>query len=510
MNTMFFGLPAALRMRILLCLWPLLIGATGAEGQVVIHLKSGQKLVGESVIKEDDHAIEVKFCHSYSRTIPNTALLRYESLATTQPGRPKAATQPAPRGRLSDQQLANLETLIGEFFSEPQRQAQILAQIRQNDAIPQADVGRLSQSILCASRSNGPKLREGDFVFDHPAYKGHVHVELHPRPAVATTRAGSPPATASARQEPYALVLLLHGGGQGDGHWRSGADMFMGPFRKALGRVIFLCPTVMEKRYAEWGKYPVEEAYVKELIKAAKRTWPIDTDRVYCAGYSMGGYGTWHFGGHQADVFAGLVSGAGGILLGMHRGETWGWGILSNLRHTPITFAHAKDDEPSPVWSDQVADRILTELAAQHGGGYVHRYTEYEKGGHGGASRDMGAAVKWAASHQRPRYPKAVVWEPSRPFIRHFYWLQVDQPRFFTRLEAAIKDNVIDLKLTGLGSGFSILLNEHLVDMSKPVTVRCAGEVVFQGVVQPSLSAMLQSVEDKLDERMWFWGRIDF
>jgi hypothetical protein len=28
----------------------------------------------------------------------------------------------------------------------------------------------------------------------------------------------------------------------------------------------------------------------------------------------MGGYGTWHYGGHQADVFAGLVSGAGGIL----------------------------------------------------------------------------------------------------------------------------------------------------------------------------------------------------
>jgi hypothetical protein len=306
------------------------------------------------------------------------------------------------------------------------------------------------------------------------------------------------------------LVVLLHGGGQGDGHWRSGADMFIGPFRKALGRVIFLCPTVLEKRYAEWGKYPAEEDYVKELMKAAKRTWPIDTDRVYCAGYSMGGYGTWHYGGHQADVFAGLVSGAGGILLGMHRGETWGWGILSNLRHTPITFAHSKDDEPSPVWSDQVADRILTELAGRYGGGYVHRYTEYEKGGHAGAVRDMGAAVAWAAAHQRPRYPKAVVWEPSREFIRHFCWLRAERPQFFTRLEAAIDGNTIDVNLTGLDGGFSILLNEHLVDMSQPVTVRCAGEQVFNGMVQPSLSAMIQSIEDKLDPGMWFWGRIDF
>jgi hypothetical protein len=149
-------------------------------------------------------------------------------------------------------------------------------------------------------------------------------------------------------------------------------------------------------------------------------------------------------------------------------------------------------------------------LAGRYGGGYVHRYTEYEKGGHAGAVRDMGAAVAWAAAHQRPRYPKAVVWEPSREFIRHFYWLRAERPQFFTRLEAAIDGNTIDVNLTGLDGGFSILLNEHLVDMSRPVTVRCAGEQVFNGMVQPALSAMIQSIEDKLDPGMWFWGRIDF
>jgi hypothetical protein len=44
-------------------------------------------------------------------------------------------------------------------------------------------------------------------------------------------------------EEPYALVVLLHGGGKGDGHWGSGAGMFMGPFRKSLGRAIFLRTT---------------------------------------------------------------------------------------------------------------------------------------------------------------------------------------------------------------------------------------------------------------------------
>jgi predicted esterase len=495
------------------CLWACAVaaGAAVADAQVVVHLKDGQKMVGESVLREGEDVLEIKICHSHTQKIPKAAVLRHESFAPA-PAPPSAAAQPAARTRLDDEQRVRRENLVREFLAGTDRRAEVLAEIRRDDAVPRQDVGGFGEFILRAAREVGPKLREGDFVFEHPTYKGQVHVEIHKGPAPPAAKAGTSPQSAAppGGEEPYALVVLLHGGGKGDGHWSSGAGLFMGAFRGSLGRVIFLCPNVLEKRYAEWGSNPAEEAYVKELIKAAKRTWPIDTDRVYCAGYSMGGYGTWHYGGHQADVFAGLVSGAGGILLGMRRGETWGWGVLSNLQHTSIAFAHAKDDEPSPVWSDQVADRILNELAKERGGGYVHRYTEYEKGGHGGAQRGMADAVKWAAAHQRNPHPRSVVWEPSRPFIRHFHWLQVDKPRFFTRIEADIQGNTIDLKLTGIGSGFSILLNEQLVDMDQPVTVRCEGRKLFEGKVQPALSAMLESIEDKLDNRMWYWGRIDF
>jgi hypothetical protein len=301
-------------MRILL-LCGVLACVQAADAQVIVHAEKGPKLVGEAVLEDGAESLVVKICHSHSITIPRAAVLKYEAAPAAPLARPKAGPQAEPRARLGDGELARLEELIRDFFGQPERREQILADIRRQDAIPREDVERLSHSILEAARTAGTKLREGDFVFDHPTYKGNVHVEIHPRPAGrATDDATSGPAATQAAEEPYALVLLLHGGGQGDGHWRSGADMFIGPFRKALGRVIFLCPTVLEKRYAEWGKNPAEEDYVKELMKAAKRTWPIDTDRVYCAGYSMGGYGTWHYGGHQADVFAGLVSGAGGIL----------------------------------------------------------------------------------------------------------------------------------------------------------------------------------------------------
>lgn len=509
------GIRAGWLSRVRLWVLALVACAGGAEAQVVLYMTNGQTMVAESILKEGETSVVTRVCHSHTYTIPRAVLLRWES-AAPEPTRFQAAAQPAAGGSLSDDRRRRIESLIGQFFAGTERRAEVLDEIRRDDAVPREDVARLGESILRTAREVGPKLREGDFIFDHPLYKGQVHVEVHkgqvrkePDPEAKTNaspRSAAPPGG----EEPYALVVLLHGGGEGDGHWSSSAGMFMGPFRGSLGRVIFLCPNVLEKRYAEWGSNPAEEAYVKELIKAAKRTWPIDTDRVYCAGYSMGGYGTWHYGGHQADVFAGLVSGAGGILLGMRRGETWGWGVLSNLRHTPIAFTHAKDDEPAPVWSDQVADRILNELAKERGGGYVHQYTEYEKGGHGGAQRGIGEAVKWAASHKRVSYPRALVWEPSRPFIRHFHWLQADKPRFFSRIEAAIEGNTIDLKLTGISDGFSVFLNEHLLDMDKPVTVRSDGQPLFEGKVQPSLSAMLESIEDKVDSRMWFWGRIDF
>ena len=39
--------------------------------------------------------------------------------------------------------------------------------------------------------------------------------------------------------------------------------------------------------------------------------YPVDTDRIYLTGLSMGGYGTWVVGAHHVDLFAGLAATAG-------------------------------------------------------------------------------------------------------------------------------------------------------------------------------------------------------
>ena len=83
----------------------------------------------------------------------------------------------------------------------------------------------------------------------------------------------------------------------------------------------------------------------------------------------------------------------GGILLGFARGETWGWGTIGNLMHTPIAFVHGGKDEQAPPWSDVESDRILTALATEHPGLYRHKYIFYPSAGHGVPGDGVSQAV---------------------------------------------------------------------------------------------------------------------
>jgi hypothetical protein len=176
--------------------------------------------------------------------------------------------------------------------------------------------------------------------------------------------------------------------------------------------------------------------------------------------------------------------------------------------HTPIAFAHGGKDRPAPPWSDAECDRILRELAAKHPGSYRHKYLFYPKRGHALPGGAMAAAVKWIVQFERTPYPKTVCWEPNRPFNTQFYWLAVDKPQLFTRLNGAIEGNAIRIETLNLHGGFRVLLNRHLVDLGKPVAITVNGQLVFNGRVQPRLSTILRTVADRVDERQWFSGEV--
>jgi len=100
---------------------------------------------------------------------------------------------------------------------------------------------------------------------------------------------------------------------------------------------------------------------VKDLVKKLPI---VDPDRVYVIGYSMGGFGTWHFLKEETRLFAAGVPVAGGS------------SSVSKLRSMPIWAWHGAKDTVVPVESTR---KCAEELKRSK----VFKYTEMPEGGHG-------------------------------------------------------------------------------------------------------------------------------
>lgn len=113
-----------------------------------------------------------------------------------------------------------------------------------------------------------------------------------------------------------------------------------------------------------WSDKPGEEAI--ELVKELVENLPIDEERIYCVGYSMGGFGTCHLIAQETRLFT-----AGVPIAGYGSG-----GDVGELKRTPIWLFHAADD---PVVNVEGSRTMADTLKRSKD----FKYTEFETGGHG-------------------------------------------------------------------------------------------------------------------------------
>ena len=124
---------------------------------------------------------------------------------------------------------------------------------------------------------------------------------------------------------------------------------------------------------------------------------PIDEDRRYLSGYSMGGYGTYLFGLLYPDLFAGGYSTSGAVTQGAWTGEGPDdcrfpcyieandgdadaqntYRVLENARHLPLTIHHGTNDELVPVTGVQRMGLRLAELGYRYDLTMFHGYEHF-------------------------------------------------------------------------------------------------------------------------------------
>jgi predicted esterase len=368
------------------------------------------------------------------------------------------------------------EKLKAYFDADEDERAGIRAFLDALGTLKPTDVSRFTKAICKEMKKHGPKIgRKSGFTFTHGSLSGPVYTSGKPK-----------------RKHP--LLIALHGGGQGAGDGKNALQKW------GSAKAFVLAPTAPELRNSAWNQPDIEQ-YVLALIEAAKRSFDIDTDRIYVAGHSMGGYGTWSLGCRHADRFAALAPCAGGVFMmrgGAGDSEGLAPGHIPNLLNTPIRFFHSTDDKQVPPHSDQAAHRFLTRLK-EKGYAYEWIYEEYDDIGHGLPPKGLGPIIEWLLEKKRVPHPKHVVWEPTRPYKQTFYWLGGVASG---RIEGRIDGNTVTLD--GRTSGVTVYLGPELVDVKKPVLIRSGDKTLFEGMVQPRLSVLLDTLAQRRDKQQCY------
>jgi len=203
--------------------------------------------------------------------------------------------------------------------------------------------------------------------------------------------------------ETYPLVLFLHGAGERGDDNRAQLAHFPERMLGADYRESFPCYIVAPQcpKDADWADggrglaqggglsdapRPALEAALLALEHVV-RTEPVDTDRLYLTGLSMGGAGTWDLAARHPEWFAAAVPICGG-------GDVR---QASRLAGLPLWAWHGADD--TLVDPERTREMVAAVKAA---GGEV-KYSELEGVGHGSwvAAYAPDAALAWMFTQRR-------------------------------------------------------------------------------------------------------------
>ncbi len=293
---------------------------------------------------------------------------------------------------------------------------------------------------------------------------------------------------------PKALLIAMHGGGQGAGDAASAQGEFAGAVSKLDW--LMICPEVLEKTEHGWTDSGSEE-FVLQLVDAALRTWKIDRDHVYFSGHSMGGYGTWTLGAHHADRVAGLAASAGAPTPILGSGGAMvdvAPGVIPNLRNVPIVVYQSDDDPNVPPAANGIATKKLDEAQARWGG-FVHEYWQVPGRQHQEAPGGMPALLAKIKDDVRNTRPTRVVWQPALKWKRQFYWLWWSSPALeaIVVADADKAKNEIDVTCSVDARGLEVLLDDALVDVTKEVVVKLNDKEVFRGIPKADLGTLAKT-----------------
>ena len=313
------------------------------------------------------------------------------------------------------------------------------------------------------------------------------------------------------------VVVWLHGaisqpapgGGAGE------ARMFM-PAVEELGPIM-IGPSTYDR--VEWGE-PACRELVVHAVEYVKRNFRVDDDRVWLAGDSDGGRGTYAMMETMGTTFAAAVP-----VIGSPGGVT----RFNNFRNLSWLAINGETDGLFKIAA------VRKDVEGMKASGIDITFMEMAGKGHDPRLflEQADAVRKFLVAHPREAFPKTVHWvvDPSRGDsavgfpANTFRWIRIEEAgeaksrhgfedagkgllrANLPRIEATRDGNRISVRTSGV-TRYTVLLSPEMVDFTKPVIIETNGAPSFEGKVDPDPRTVLEEARRFRDARLVFQARV--
>lgn len=286
------------------------------------------------------------------------------------------------------------------------------------------------------------------------------------------------------------LWISMHGGGGApprvnDSQWANQIKLY----QPAQG--IYVAPRAPTDTWNLWHQEHIDPMFGR-LIENMVALRGVDPDRVYLMGYSAGGDGVWQLAPRMADRYAAAATMAG------HPNES----KLLGLRNLPFAiFMGGNDKAYKRAQVAREKSAAMAELQKADPEGYVHLSRIYEGMGHWMNKKDA-EALPWMQQFTRNPWPEKLVWYQDDVTHDRFYWIGLAKgaAEKGQTIRAELTDRTI--RISGdVPEGTRVLLSDALLNLDDPVEIRIEGKAPLRVRPQRTLSAIRESLEQRLDKK---------
>lgn len=295
------------------------------------------------------------------------------------------------------------------------------------------------------------------------------------------------------------LFISMHGGGGApaevnDQQYKNQQNLYDSVMNALEG--VYLAPRAPSDSWDLWHQEHIDE-FINILIQLAVIKENVNPNKVYLLGYSAGGDGVFQLAPRMADRFAAASMMAG------HPNETSPLG----LKTLPFALHMGELDEAydrnlrAKQWKT-----MLDSLENAAPGTYIHQVVLHEGLGHWMKLRDA-VALPWMQNYKRNPVPESLFWKQDNRHHRNFYWLGIPERLIVTggELKAAYNKSENQINITeNYSDTIHLFVNDKMMDLDNPVTIKYKGEVIFKEVLDRSILNIYNTLMYKGDAHLSF------